>query len=69
MFGSLAVKGCLAAGIVYKSGDKFIHPSSDCDNCVCNEGNIECSPIICPKLSCPLTTVPERSCCPACRGN
>ncbi|XP_078662840.1 protein kinase C-binding protein NELL2-like isoform X2 [Branchiostoma floridae x Branchiostoma belcheri] len=49
--------------MVYNSSDTWMY---QCQICKCVKGEIDCSPLTCPELSCKHTYIPEGECCPRC---
>ncbi|XP_070129538.1 protein kinase C-binding protein NELL1 isoform X4 [Equus przewalskii] len=48
---------------LYRSGDNWTH---SCQQCRCLEGEVDCWPLTCPRLSCEYTAILEGECCPRC---
>ncbi|XP_035662918.1 protein kinase C-binding protein NELL2-like isoform X2 [Branchiostoma floridae] len=49
--------------MVYNSSDTWMY---QCQICKCLKGEIDCSPLTCPELTCKHTYIPEGECCPRC---
>ncbi|XP_071959599.1 uncharacterized protein [Antedon mediterranea] len=62
--------GCEHDGVVYQEGVVFKPNNTDCMECLCQDGAMECLPIVCPAIACsPEEVIVERaSCCPMCPG-
>uniref|UniRef100_A0ABM5GLJ4 Kielin/chordin-like protein isoform X1 n=1 Tax=Pogona vitticeps TaxID=103695 RepID=A0ABM5GLJ4_9SAUR len=58
---------CLYRGQVLLSGGESMgsHP---CERCTCQDGNMVCSRVSCPKLDCAKTEDVPDQCCPRCQG-
>ncbi|XP_065539483.1 protein kinase C-binding protein NELL1 isoform X5 [Lathamus discolor] len=48
---------------LYRSGDNWTY---SCQQCRCLEGEVDCWPLLCPKLNCEYTAISEGECCPHC---
>ncbi|XP_061107394.1 kielin/chordin-like protein [Conger conger] len=57
---------CFLEGVLYGDGDDFT--LDGCRQCSCSGGNILCSNIECPKLTCMHQVTEPGTCCPRCRG-
>ncbi|KAI0208752.1 Kielin/chordin-like protein [Lamellibrachia satsuma] len=57
---------CMYQGKVYQNQQHF-NPDP-CVECACQDGNVECSEIRCPVLTCPRPQKVEGVCCPTCGG-
>ncbi|KAK2180064.1 hypothetical protein NP493_457g01016 [Ridgeia piscesae] len=57
---------CMYQGKVYQNLQHF-NPDP-CVECVCQDGNVGCSEIRCPVLTCPRPQKVEGVCCPTCGG-
>ncbi|XP_029472184.1 kielin/chordin-like protein [Rhinatrema bivittatum] len=51
---------------VYGNGRDFIDPDDPCQDCRCKDGTVQCSPTICPPVSCPRPERRDGQCCPKC---
>ncbi|XP_042323727.1 kielin/chordin-like protein [Sceloporus undulatus] len=58
---------CLFRGQVIPSGGEMAG-SSLCERCICKDGNVICSKIMCPKLDCATTEEVPGQCCHRCQG-
>ncbi|XP_064096609.1 kielin/chordin-like protein [Macrobrachium nipponense] len=56
---------CLYEDKVYPHDARFTDPYT-CQDCICQEGRVECSVLLCPELSCPNQVRVNGSCCPIC---
>uniref|UniRef100_A0AAY5ENI4 Uncharacterized protein n=1 Tax=Electrophorus electricus TaxID=8005 RepID=A0AAY5ENI4_ELEEL len=52
----------------YTHMQTFTSQSDPCQQCVCMQGSVSCTPEICPPLSCHNAVVSPRRCCATCRG-
>ncbi|KAK3790015.1 hypothetical protein RRG08_016329 [Elysia crispata] len=52
---------CQYEGKLIKDGDRF---DRDCKTCVCNGGDIRCSPVVCPQVAC--SHPDQDGCCRVC---
>lgn len=61
--------GCSFQGQVYENGDVFAAPNSLCEECTCSSGEVRCSSMSCPAVSCPHPAVDSCGCaeCKNCR--
>eukprot|EP00118_Oscarella_pearsei_P011717 m.80451 g.80451 ORF g.80451 m.80451 type:complete len:2029 (+) comp36196_c0_seq4:124-6210(+) len=57
---------CYWDDVTYQQDISFVNPKDNCSICSCRVGNITCSPIPCPKISCDERFMPAGSCCPVC---
>ncbi|XP_043915644.1 von Willebrand factor C and EGF domain-containing protein [Protopterus annectens] len=59
---------CIFLGNIYADKVKFTRPDDPCSVCVCQDGEVECSIIRCPELSCPREEwkLEPGKCCFAC---
>ncbi|XP_035381615.1 kielin/chordin-like protein isoform X1 [Electrophorus electricus] len=58
---------CLYEGVQYTHMQTFTSQSDPCQQCVCMQGSVSCTPEICPPLSCHNAVVSPRRCCATCR--
>lgn len=56
---------CLYEDKVYPHDARFTDPYT-CQDCICQEGRVECSVLLCPELTCPNQVKVNGSCCPTC---
>ncbi|XP_063970830.1 kielin/chordin-like protein [Lytechinus pictus] len=57
---------CVFLGETFLHGKRFTHPQDVCQECVCDDGNTDCTVAPCPTLDCPY---PKRGpCCEQCEG-
>ncbi|XP_068236781.1 uncharacterized protein [Palaemon carinicauda] len=59
------VSHCFYEDKIYPHDARFTDPHT-CRDCICQEGRVECSVLLCPELSCPNQVKPNGSCCPTC---
>ncbi|XP_022244270.1 kielin/chordin-like protein [Limulus polyphemus] len=57
---------CTYHGKEYREGQKFLE--YPCQECICKDGTVTCSSIVCDTPDCINTVVPEGQCCPTCAG-
>ncbi|XP_053260630.1 kielin/chordin-like protein [Podarcis raffonei] len=58
---------CLFRGQLIPNGGE-VAGKDPCECCVCQDGNIVCSQVACPKLDCAITEEIPGQCCPLCQG-
>ncbi|XP_033117225.1 uncharacterized protein LOC117117126 [Anneissia japonica] len=60
--------GCDYEGVTYQENVIFKPNNTDCMECLCRDGSMECLPIVCPALTCSSEEViiEPASCCPMC---
>ncbi len=59
---------CIYRGKMYKPGDVISKAMQNvCEQCVCEDGQVKCTPVSCRSLGpCQSTVVPDEECCPVC---
>ncbi|XP_033101456.1 kielin/chordin-like protein [Anneissia japonica] len=60
---------CYYNGIVYQNNEVFVPQNNNCQECICQNGNVVCDQVQCPLLPCPNPiNVPNQCCqmCPVC---
>ena len=57
---------CTFEGLVFRNGQSFQHPSKECEECNCVQGNVICGKRSCPPAQCQYPVV--KGCCPVCSG-
>ncbi|XP_076799666.1 uncharacterized protein LOC143444348 isoform X2 [Clavelina lepadiformis] len=63
----VCVPGCEYDGQTYRNGDTFRPPRTPCQECVCQNNQVECHGRACQALStCPRPVMTGGSCCPTC---
>ncbi|CAL4063650.1 unnamed protein product, partial [Meganyctiphanes norvegica] len=56
---------CMYDGHTLTQGESFTDVAA-CNDCICQDGEVQCIPIVCPKINCTLQIVPDKECCPVC---
>ncbi|XP_062990566.1 kielin/chordin-like protein [Elgaria multicarinata webbii] len=59
-------EGCLYEGQRHGDRQAFTPPSDPCQRCSCLRGNVLCSPVVCPQVSCASPSRRPGQCCPQC---
>ncbi|CAI9548469.1 unnamed protein product, partial [Staurois parvus] len=55
-------------GDIIPNGVTFQGNGNPCDSCICQNGNIQCVRVTCPKLTCLLQEEIPGECCKRCQG-
>ncbi|XP_006820547.1 kielin/chordin-like protein [Saccoglossus kowalevskii] len=53
---------------LFRNGQIFLDPLNQCQQCLCQDGSVECKHIECPVLNCPNQVTDQGECCPKCSG-
>lgn len=56
---------CMYQGRRLRNGQRFRDNNNPCNECVCRQGSVSCTPLPCPTTSCSNPT--QGRCCPECR--
>ncbi|XP_069085493.1 kielin/chordin-like protein [Pleurodeles waltl] len=59
---------CSFHGRDCRNGERFPDPDDRCRYCTCLNGDVTCTPLTCPPVSCRHPTTPPGECCPVCTG-
>uniref|UniRef100_W5NEV9 Kielin cysteine rich BMP regulator n=1 Tax=Lepisosteus oculatus TaxID=7918 RepID=W5NEV9_LEPOC len=51
---------------IYNNGQDFIDPDNPCQNCRCQDGTVQCIPLVCPPVTCSKPQIKAGQCCPKC---
>ncbi|XP_069120814.1 chordin-like [Argopecten irradians] len=57
---------CRYNGVVYRDSDTWRQNITSCATCICNRGDVQCHPVVCPELTCMVKKMSEDGCCPVC---
>ncbi|TSK13402.1 Protein kinase C-binding protein NELL2 [Bagarius yarrelli] len=57
---------CIFDSKVKHNGQIWVLDSDRCSVCSCQQGEVDCWPLLCPPVHCDFTMVPEGECCPRC---
>ncbi|XP_034443111.1 kielin/chordin-like protein isoform X2 [Hippoglossus hippoglossus] len=60
--------GCNFNGRECFSGERFQHPTDQCQLCSCLNGGVVCARASCPSVACMRPVTPPGECCPVCTG-
>lgn len=51
---------------IYGNGQDFTDPDNPCQSCRCQDGTVQCTPIVCPSVSCSRPEKKPGHCCATC---
>ncbi|XP_052810768.1 uncharacterized protein LOC128238671 [Mya arenaria] len=58
---------CIYLGLSVRDGQTFVRPGDNCQQCMCNGGEVTCRSLgPCPRLPCRVTETPPGACCAQC---
>ncbi|KAM7414471.1 hypothetical protein PAMA_019340 [Pampus argenteus] len=61
-------EGCNFSGRDCFNGERFQHPTDQCQLCSCLNGGVVCIHVSCPSVACMHPVTPPGECCPICTG-
>ncbi|XP_067276133.1 kielin/chordin-like protein [Pseudorasbora parva] len=61
-------EGCQFHNQECVNGERFLDPNDHCQDCICLNGSVSCTPVSCREAPCKRPVRPPGECCPVCTG-